>query len=180
MKIAYLLTISFGALLFSCSNHQQPTQLANQNPYFDIKGYFIGQAEDLQQKHAAIVKTVSKNDDREHKSIVISNWENELELFIASDINKPDWLTSYLIDSTANQLTYKSNDPKLRTKLITINKSDGGAVTHIAITNSDENWLYSSKEDLDYFPDSIYQIQKRQSIRFIGENQYDIVGELAR
>ncbi|QNL49110.1 hypothetical protein H8S90_20540 [Olivibacter sp. SDN3] len=179
MKTAYLLTILLGVLLFSCSNQEQPIQMTNQNPYFDIKGYFKEQMQRLEQKNNVVIKTVSKNNDRESQRIEINNWENELELFTASDINKPDWLKSYRIDSTENQLVYKSNDPKLRTKLITIYKGDDGTVERINIINSDENWLYSSEENLDYIPDSTYRIRKQQAIRFIGENQYEIIGELS-
>lgn len=148
----------------------------NQKPYFDIAGYFKKEAQRLQQQSPALQKEVGKNDQQEVKQQQIQDWEREFGLFTSSDINKTDWLSSYSIDSTAQKISYKRKDPKLRTERIEVYKLPDGRVKQIQIINSDKNWLYSSHEKLNYFPDSLYRIHKEQSILILGKNHYTVEG----
>ncbi len=146
------------------------------DPYFDLNRYFDEEAMRLQKLKPTIAKTVSKNDASESKSVQIEDWKDELGLFIDSDINKPAWRGRYRIDSTKHSLTYTSVDPELRTQQITIEKQIDGTIKHIAIVNRISNMLYQTEEQLDYYPDSLYRINRQQSVRVIGESQYAIVG----
>ena len=51
-----------------------------------------------------------------------------------------------------------------------------GKVKYMMILDSTKNILYRSLEKLSYFPDSLYLIQKAQTVRFLGTNKYDISG----
>jgi len=172
-KKLFVLIFLCGCL--SCKQQSHQVEIT-QKPYFDLVQYFHEQSRYLQNKNQPIQKEVSKNNQQEIKKMHIDSWENEFGLFISSDINKADWLSSYSIDSTALLLSYKRKDAKLRTKRIDVYKENDGSIKQIHIVNTDQNWLYSSTESLDYFPDSIYRIDKKQSIRIIGENQYTIEG----
>ncbi|GAA4805856.1 hypothetical protein GCM10023231_38790 [Olivibacter ginsenosidimutans] len=169
--------VTFSLLLsiLSCTS-QKTTEPLDQKPYFDLVQYFQKQANRLKIKQQWVLKTVRKNEDTEQKKLQLTNWTNEFELFSSSDINKSDWLNSYILDSTVNTLTYHSKDPRLRTKSIKIYKNTDRSIQQIHILNSDTNWLYQSTEVLDYFPDSCYKINKTQRIRILGENQYLIEG----
>ena len=145
--------------------------------YFDLKGYFSNLATTLNQENPEINKTVSKNDLKENKRIKIPNWNEELALFIEADINKPAWKDSYTIDSSATKITYKSNDADLKTQKIEISLSNGKP-TRIHIETSADNLLYQTKENLDFYPDSLYRIQKKQNVILLGENNYQIIGKM--
>jgi len=172
----HLYILIFLVSTLSCTQQKQQGQL-NQKPYFDLSRYFQQQAQYLANKKQTVKKTVSKNDLSEKKTLQLTSWTNELELFRSSDINKADWLNSYTVDSTVQLITYHSKDPKLRTKRIAVYKNPEGTIQRISILNSDKNWLYQSVEQLDYFPDSHYKISKKQTIRIMGENTYTIEGK---
>lgn len=155
--------------LASCGKENQETS----KQYFDIKGYFSKEAERLQKENPVISKTVVQNEQPEVRSLKIDNWKTELELFAASDINKPAWKNSYHVISRGNIKQYISKDKQLKTNKISI-VSSGGVIKHISISNASQNMLYSSNEQLDYYPDSLYSIKKRQTVRIIGTNSYSI------
>jgi hypothetical protein len=55
-----------------------------------------------------------------------------------------------------------------------------GKVNYVLILNYSENLLYTNTEKLSYFPDSLYEVVKRQRVRLIGENRYKIQGFFKR
>jgi len=164
---------------FSCtgSNNTAPTS-GTQTSYFSLQDYFLREADRLSRSAPKVDKTVSRNGASESKRVQIDDWKNELALFIDSDINKPAWQKSYRIDSTKHSLVYTCVDPELRTQKITIEKHENGKVKHIAIINQSGNMLYQTAEQLNYYPDSLYQINKQQLVRFIGDSRYSINGML--
>lgn len=150
------------------------------NTYFDIAGYFTEEARKLQQAAPQILKTVAKNDEEEEQQLQIKNWNNELELFISSDINRPAWTSSYLTDSNDMEIRYTAMDSDLRTKIIHIKKHVDNSISEILIVNETENMLYSTKETLHYFPDSAYSIRKEQQVKIVGRDDYQISGKIIR
>ena len=168
--------LSFAAACSAPQTDRAATSSSGAPVYFSLENYFRSESARLQQSAPVVTKVVIKNDDRESRDIQIDNWQNELMLFVDSDINKPAWQHSFQTDSSATTTVYNSIDPKLRTKQIKIEKNVNGAITHIYIHNSDENMLYTSSEELDYFPDSLYRINKKQRVAIIGENTYTITG----
>lgn len=167
----------FVALSFTfCTPEAQPDN--SSKVYFDLKGFFKNEAEYLQKKNLLINKTISKNNLKEHKELIVRNWVNELDLFAASDINKAAWRDLYQVKNTQNSTQYLAKDNKLRTRKIVIDKSPGGKIEHIFILNRVSNNLYSSAEELNYYTDSLYSIRKKQKILIIGDNDYSITGDL--
>jgi len=162
--------------LTCCTSNQKPDN--SSKTYFDLKAYFENKAQYLQKKNPLVKKTIAKNDLTESKNITIRNWANELGLFSGSDINKPAWKTEYEIKNTGNEIQYLAKDNKLKTKKIIIDKSENGKIKHIFILNGVTNNLYTSTEELHYYPDSLYSIRKKQKILIIGSNDYFIVGRI--
>lgn len=154
----------------SCSNKNEE----NVKRYFDINAYFKSKTDSLQQENPVVNKTVIQNGQSEVRQVQIDNWKTELELFAASDINKPAWKKSYQIITKGNAKEYVAKDEQLKTRKISIEWL-GGSVRHISILNVSKNILYSSFEQLDYYPDSLYSIKKRQTVRVIGTNSYTIL-----
>lgn len=159
-----------------CTPEVQPDN--SSKVYFDLKGFFTSEAEYLQSKNPLINKTITKNDLKEHKKLIIRNWVNELDLFAASDINKAAWSDLYEVKNIQNSTQYLAKDNKLRTRKIIIDKSPAGRIEHIFILNQVSNNLYSSTEELNYYTDSLYSIRKKQKILIIGSNDYSITGDL--
>ncbi|MGF7079978.1 hypothetical protein [Mucilaginibacter sp. UYCu711] len=165
----------FISLLPSCQSDN--TQTETDLNYFDIKGFFTADTARLRKLNHITHKTVKHNGITETKDVHITNWGLELSLFSQSDINKPAWRNSYIIEKGNNIEIYRAKYPDLKTREIII-KKEGGKVKWILISNATKNVLYQTKEKLSYFPDSIYIIQKYQKVRLLSANQYVVKGSL--
>lgn len=164
------------AILFLSACKPDNVKEGTSNKYFDIKGYFTNSVKQLTQKRSNISKTVTHNGDFESRSVKINNWASELALFSESDINKPAWQDSYSVTITPNETIYIAKYSELKTRRIVISKTTTGKVLSIRIDNQINNALYKTSEELHYFPDSLYSIQKHQKILFLGANNYKITG----
>jgi len=182
IRIAFFcLGFSGLAALVSCSDGAAGHVATQGAPFFQLDSFFRKETDRLTALAPTVTKTVARNGEQETKRVVISDWKSELALFAESDINKPAWRASYQADSaTDGSIVYTSTDPTLRTQEIRIEKhADGKKIKHIAITNRNRNMLYQSEEQLDYFPDSLYEITKFQSVRFLGDSRYRIQAAFA-
>jgi hypothetical protein len=148
---------------------------ADTGKFFDIKGYFKADSARLTQANPLITKTVTHNKIPETQKVHISNWGTELSLFIESDINKPAWRNSYDVRTTGDILIYTATDPALKTQKVVV-KKENDQLKWIMIINHTKNILYENTEKLSYFPDSLYLIQKKQSVRVLGTDTYRING----
>lgn len=145
--------------------------------YFDISGYFKADTARLRISDPAVNKTVTHNGTTENKTVHITNWGHELNLFIQSDINRPAWKNSYRVQVTDSLIIYQAKHSELRTVRVVI-KKDKDKVKWILIFNHTKNLLYETREKLSYFPDSVYLIEKWQQVRLMGRNNYRIEGLL--
>jgi hypothetical protein len=173
-KINFLSLLGAGifiSLVSSCKPDVRDTNLK----YFDLDGYFKNEATRLTKANMLINKSVTHNGTTETKKLHISNWDTELSLFKASDINRPAWKKSYSILKDSDIIIYKALEPELTTREILIKLADG-KVKYMMIINDTHNMIYTTREKLSYFPDSLYLIQKSQKVRFLGVNNYDIRG----
>ncbi|HEY0176678.1 MAG TPA: hypothetical protein VGC08_09890 [Pedobacter sp.] len=171
-----VLIILLSVWLAGCkSENKAPDAIKN---YFDIRGFFNSEATRLGSKNPIVLKTVSDNRTPERKKVRIADWQNELELFSESDINKASWKDSYNTKKDSNTVIYTAREAGLRTRKIRITKSPTGKTSRIQIENKAENMLYTSVENLDYYPDSLYIIDKFQKVRILGPHKYLITGKL--
>lgn len=167
--------ILFIAAFSACKSDKKTSD--DEKIYFDIRSFFTNEALRLQKKNPTVIKLVSDGIKKEQKTLNISSWDHELELFKESDINKPSWKNSYAVKSSVNSITYSAKDPDLRTRSIVITRSNEGKVVGIIIQNQINNSLYSSVEKLTYYPDSLYIIDKSQDVRVLGEHNYIVKGK---
>lgn len=164
-KISYYF---FLILFASCNNSESKIE---KPIYEDLNSYFKSEAIRLNKKNVFVNKSVEQNGNTENRDKISINWENELSLFRASDINRPAWRNAYKILTDSLKTTYLAEDSKLRTKEIQIEKDLKGEIKRIFIKNVSENYLYKSTELLSYFPDSLYIIEKHQDVIILGENK---------
>jgi hypothetical protein len=169
----------FGILLLSGLPSCRPDikQSGAVSNYFDVGGYFKADTARLKKLNLPVNKTVTHNGVTENKTVHITNWGQELNLFIQSDINRPAWKNSYRIQTMDSLLIYTAKYPDLRTTKIVIRK-DKDKVKWILLYNHTKNLLYETREKLSYFPDSVYLIEKWQRVRLMGRNNYRIEGVL--
>lgn len=147
-------------------------------PYIDIKGFFESEIERLTTSKTRVNKLVEQNGNSETKKNLNVDWDDELALFVASDINKPSWRNSYKIIKNSHSIIYTAVDTNLRTREIEIKQNDVQRPIYIRIKNITRNNLYESSEELIYNIDSGYSINKNQKVRFLGKNSYKISGSL--
>lgn len=175
-RIAFL---SISAALISGLQACKPDikETGGQMAFFDLKGYFKADSARLTQLHPLVNKLVKHNDEAQKQQVHIGNWGEELSLFTQSDINKPAWRESYQVETSPGLVRYTAKDPKLITRRIVIHTDTiTKKVKWILINNYTKNLLYTSAEKLSYFPDSLYQIDKKQIIRLVGTNRYSVKG----
>src|SRR5215831_9214944 len=144
--------------LVSCS---APELHLSQQPYFDVPGFFEDQVNQLYRDSLIVIKTSEINGTSDMHQMPWTDWKKEFSLFYASDINKSAFMGKYDIDTTQNpsgdslaiMISYKANDPELRTRLLEVVKDKRtGAVTSIHIINDVSNFLSASHEELFYEP----------------------------
>lgn len=162
--------------LYSCKPDIRETGASLK--YFDLKKFIQADTARLNSLRPLVTKTVAHNQETAQTlQLRISNWGRELDLFAASDINKPAWRESYTIEQAGDSVVYTAKDSKLTTRRMVIQKA-GNAVKKIAIQNYSHNILYQATEKLVYYPDSLYLIDKLQQVRFLGDNRYVIKGKI--
>jgi len=170
-----LLIATFMILLGIASCKRDSNAATDTGKFFDIKGYFEADSARLTKANPLITKTVIHNKLPETQKVHISNWGTELSLFTQSDINKPAWQNSYDVNTTGDILIYTAKDPALKTQKVVV-KKENDKLKWIMIINHTKNILYENTEKLSYFPDSLYLIQKKQSVRVLGTDTYRING----
>jgi hypothetical protein len=159
--------------IFSC----KPDVSQNKTSYFNLSSYFSAEVKKYTKANFNVLKTVSRNGEAETKTVKIANWPGELSVFSESDINKPSWKNSYKTTTSGNITIYKAVEPDLKTREIIL-KKENNKVIYLMIFNVVTNKLFQTKEKLSYYPDSLYSIQRKQHIRFLGTNDYLITGKL--
>lgn len=147
--------------------------------YFDLKGYFRADSARLSKKSPMVYKTVTHNGNTESKKVHITNWGTELSLFAESDINRPAWKDSYDVSDDGGVVMYNAKSPEMKMRRMII-KRENGVLKWIQIYNKTKNVLYTTTEKLTYYADSLYLIQKDQTVRLMGKNSYVIKGVLVK
>jgi hypothetical protein len=166
-RLAFLFIVFFS----SCTIQEETKTNYN---FFDVKGFFEAEAQRLTNLKSLSNKKVTQNNQSEIKKELSVDWNDELALFIASDINKPAWSNSYRYSEENLSISYFAIDTNLRTRYLEIRKDKNGRAVFFKIKNITRNMLYESSEELTYIPDSAYSIFKNQSVRFLGNNNYQI------
>lgn len=145
--------------------------------YFDLKGYFKQEALRLTKSNPLITKTVEVNSTAETKKIRIVDWTKEFAVFSDADINRNAWKGLFSTHTEGQQQQYRSDQEKIPVKEVLVTKKNG-QVSGIRILIRYSNMLYTSADTLSYYPDSLYQINKKQHIKLMAEKSYRITGRL--
>jgi len=162
-------------LLFASSCNLKEQDKSNATAYFDLAAYFKKEAARLTKLDLTFNKSVLVNGTKEEKKVKISNWKKEFDTFSSSDINKASWRGSFKLNKTEGEEIYTSANDKIPVKKLQISyQNDKIKAIRIYIANSND--LYTSKDTLTYYPDSLYQINKTQQIKLMDQKKYIITG----
>lgn len=161
--------VFFGLLLLiSCQSQseQNASAKAFEPVYFDLKGYFEQEVDRLENADMTVRKRVSVDDKSEEKELNSLDFAQELEVFTKSDINRPDWVGKYQVDSVFQnnelaKIEYQALDEQLRTRRINVEFANG-SVAKIFVRNGGNSKVAGSEQELTYLPDSGYTIASRQ------------------
>lgn len=156
-------------LISACQSAKNETQQAENEAilvFFDLKGYFNDEIKRLNQENWSVSKKVAINNESEEKTLNSLDFAKELDVFVQSDINRPDWTDKYQIDSTLQdgklvRLHYQALSEKLRTREIEI-EFENEQVQKIHIKNGGNNFVAGSQQELTYLPKEGYTIKSRQ------------------
>jgi hypothetical protein len=155
-----------GLFFCSCENNKPEKITAT---YFDLKSYFEKQAAELNANNFKLKKIVLKDEATEEKVFEHPDWNLELKSFSESDINKPSWKNSYVIDSTGDPsafcVKYMAKDSALKIKSINF-CFEYDSLTFIRIEKRTDDIYYDNITTLNYFPMKAYSIQNSQKISF--------------
>lgn len=166
-----LYIVFLGLLIFlsSCQEITTPIKQSNKPViFFDLEAFFQKEKAHL-VKINSFKKTVVINGISEEKTLETLNFDNELSIFIASDINRPAWSDKYKVDSLftpqkeLDRITYHALDETLKTKKITIDFQDN-VVINIDIEKATDNAVAQSKQTLSYGVGKGYKIQSEQAL----------------
>jgi hypothetical protein len=170
-KLSLALFVFF---ISSCSSKHE--EKASNALYFDIAGYFDGEAQRLAQTNPTISKTVYVKGGKENKLTRITNWKTELAIFKDADINKASWRGEFNVNQTENATSYTTNNNKIATRKVEVHKIRSEVVS-IKIFKETNNYLYKSTDTLVYYPDSLYEITSHQKIKLLSAKTYTISGK---
>lgn len=164
-----------GILLFFYGCNPSEKKQKNVLSYFDLKGYFEKEAIRLNKSNPVFSKTVMVNGVTETKKIRLGDWKKELAVFSDVDMNRSAWKGLFQVKTTAGQELFSTDHEKVPVKEVRIIKRNN-KVYGIRILVKNANMLYSSSDTLSYYPDSLYQVKKKQHIKLLAEKNYSITG----
>ncbi|MFK7979763.1 MAG: hypothetical protein AB8G86_07255 [Saprospiraceae bacterium] len=152
----------------ACQEVTTAVDVDNRAIFFDLKDFFQKEKARL-EKINSFKKTVSINGVSEEKTLTTLNFDNELSIFIASDINRPAWSDKYKVDSVftaqkkLSQIKYTVLDESLKTKKVAIDFQNN-AVANIEIEKATDNAVAQSKQTLSYHVGKGYAIKSEQAL----------------
>lgn len=156
------------ALLLSGTACQSPSQESQSAAkaaapvFFDLKGYMSQQVKALKTSKPRVKKRVSINGKTEERVSDQINFEEELAIFINSDINKPAWSDKYTKDSSFSggqlqNVRYAAREENLKTQMMQVSFT-GGIVSKIELKNRASAAIVTAEETMTYTPGKGYSI----------------------
>lgn len=157
------------SLLAACnSNSATESDAVKTKPFFDLAGYIAQQVEAAPWKSREVSKTITINDETEHKKLKSPDLASDLKIFSKADINKPAWVDKYRIETVDNDTTYIATDSSLRTQRLQVLRDPNNQVERIEIKRRSGNLLSKGQQELTYTPNKGYRIQADQIGELVG------------
>lgn len=176
----YILSIC--VVFSSCDKDPAEAYYEDQRFYYDLPSFIQKQIGNLKEKGQRIRKLVKKDG---HSHIIEKgniNWEEELGLFLESDINRPAWRGEFKVDTIKLEreyvVTYKTENKEIpvRNVVITIDRKTGQCLK-VTVDRRTENFLYSSDQSLYFTTGEGYMMKGKLSVNYLFDSEYSIESE---
>ncbi|MCB0516330.1 MAG: hypothetical protein R2798_04120 [Chitinophagales bacterium] len=137
----------------ACNTTNENLATKSSSEYFALQNYFNTIIEEYEKEKTPLEKTIIYQNESQTQVINEANWAEELQLFTASDINKPAWRDAYSIDTVQKakekEVTYTAKKKDLKTQKMILRFS-GNNLQHLTIQNRQKNVMYETLEDLNF------------------------------
>lgn len=160
----WIVVICLIQLCFACQS--ESAQGTFEGPFFSLARFFEAEKQRLRQDPPAYEKTVHINGQTESFKPDSLALDNEFQVFVNAEINRPAWTDKYTIDSILldNQLVglnYKALTDQLKTRSIAI-QLNNNQVSRIDIETGYTTLISNSAQQLTYEPSKGYRIYNKQ------------------
>jgi hypothetical protein len=145
--------------------------------YFDSESYFSQEATRLGNLTHTVVKYIQRNKETDSSAQTVRDWKKELEPFRQCNIAKPSMKNSYQADTTMNGDLITIRYTALEDKLVVRNAvvvREGQKIRELHFTTQEENELYRTTRQLDYFPETGYTITGSQKVVLGNKTGYSV------
>jgi hypothetical protein len=162
-------------LLLSACQMRESAESGGPKPFFDLKGYMNAQVEDLNARQPTLEKRIQVDGQTETHQFDSLNYEEELRMFLRSDINRKAWFDKYEADSTLENgalqsVRYTTDAEDLKTQLLEVTYEQG-AVSRIYIENSTESVVADVRQELQYEVGKGYRLFTAQQTALSSEQE---------
>ncbi len=171
------------AIFFQCTPDAK--DIKGETKHYDIVAVLNSEIQKLNSHNPKLIKTVKFQTDSNVIETNDVDWEKELGMFYAMDINKP--ALASLFDSVFNEsLIYrqKEDSHKVNVKELKIKFSESDFPLMISATIVENNYLYASDKKmlLTFDPESKrlvqYRIKSKTKVILKGEESGEIIADI--
>jgi hypothetical protein len=165
--------------LTACDGQQEKTEEERTIRFFDLKGYFEKEKERILSL-PYLEKTVIHMGKSEVRRIEpdSSQLEADLSAFTKADLNRPDWLDKYQIDSIQDnggtQLSYSALEKDLRVRRIDIFLDVKGEVKELRVRKKSSSPIADFDQRLKYRPAEGFRIESIQKNAVGGQDSISV------
>lgn len=151
----------------------------DQRYYYDLPKFFENQINNLKSKGQWVRKHVTKDG---HSHIIERgniDWNEELGVFLDSDINRPAWRGEFKVDTINLEreyvITYKTGNEQIPVKnvVVTIDKQSKQCLK-LTVDRRTENFLYKSDQSLYFTTGEGYIMKGKLSVTYLFDSEYAI------
>lgn len=163
----WIIITAVSLALGSCQE-RLPEEEKPQSPFFDLKSFFQQEVDRLQAEQPSVKKIAMIGGQVEEHDFDQLNYQDELKVFLDSDINRASWWDRYQIDSTLQNgqlaaISYQALSEKLKTRSLELQFAEG-KVSRVTIENQTKSPTVTFFQQLTYDPEKGYTIFTRQNV----------------
>ena len=166
----------------SCDQGPAEAYYGDQRSYYDLPSFINKQAKNLNEKKQWVRKHVTKDG---HSHIIERGniiWEDELDAFLESDINRPAWRGEFTVDTidlTREFLvTYETENEQIPVKKVVVSiDKESKQCLRITVDRETKNFLYSSQQSLFFTNGEGYMMKGKLSVSLLFDSEYSIESE---
>ena len=151
-----LVFISLILSVLACKESPKGQDLKVDKKFYDLKNFFESESKRLTEGGVRIEKTIKVNGKMETKILEKPNFQEELAVFLACDVNRPAWRDKYKETILSHHTNKEAIDENLKIKSINIGRE------HYSIRVEDKSLLTEYKQSLEYQVNGGWNIKNEQ------------------